>query len=204
MFGLIRAVIIIAFVLVASVVVLKGFCLKSSKIGQYAFLLGIMMFSFVISIFPIENVFYTFDSPEKVYKYMSFKNTEIDTLVEGDKCDYIIGKTTNEKEFSVMVIPKTDSGYKIGIGLKTKTRTIVGGLPDGCMVLTIEYGEDLFAEISFLSPGTHEVTSNEDGTFTVRKFTTSEGEEFFEYYIHISDKENFKLYIDGTEIDVIR
>ena len=201
MYGLIRAAIVIALV---AVTFSLSFLLKV-KLKEKHLLIVIGISAVVISIFPIENVFYTFDSPDEVYRYMSFENTEIDVWVEGDKCDYVIGKTTEEGKFAKMIIPKTDSGYKIRMGLKTKTQTIWDGIPNGCTVFTTEYGEDLFVEISFITPGAHEVTSDEDIDFTSRKHSVSEGEEFFEhYYVHVSDKESFKLYIDGTEVDVIR
>lgn len=202
MYVLINALIII-LVAIVTIVALRGGRFKSQKTVQCAIFLGLIIYSFVISIFPLENIFYTFDSPDAVYKYMSFENTEIDVLVEGDKCDYVIGKTTQERTFSEMIIPKTDSGYKIRTGFKTKTRTIWDGIPNGGTVFTTEYGEDLFVGISFITPGAHEVTSNEDSDFIVRK-SFVDGEEFYEdYYVHVSDKDSFKLYIDGIEVDVV-
>ena len=201
MYGLIRILVVV--VIVALLFLAKLWLrVEISQKMQYVFLSIALVLLLSFSLLPFENVFYTFDSPRAVYKYMSFNNTETDVIIEGDKCDYVIGKTTKEKTFTSMIIPKTDRGYKIAIGLKTKIRNVMDGLPRGCTVTIVEYGDDFFVEISFLSPGAHEVTSNEDAAFTVRKHQISEGEELFEYYVHISDKESFRLSIDGTDVDI--
>lgn len=79
----------------------------------------------VSSLFPIENLFVTFSTPEKSYNYVNFEKAKI--VISGDTTDLVIGH-----ENTYLIIPKTDKGWKIGRGLDTKTVSV--NYNDGIMV----------------------------------------------------------------------
>ena len=87
MYGLIRIAIVIGLALALFVIAkLLNFTFQKREIYILSVSLGVLLL--IISIIPIENAFYTFETPEKAYKHLSLNNTEIEILVEGDNCDY--------------------------------------------------------------------------------------------------------------------
>ena len=92
-----------------------------------------IIISFVIAViiclsylWPFENYFITFDSPKTAYEYyVGPKDSDIKLIIEGKNSDLIIS-TQNQ----YTVIPKTNEGWKIGVGtdLKTVTQKIVDGV----------------------------------------------------------------------------
>ena len=202
MYGLIRIVIIavlaVGFFALAN---LLNFRFQKKEIYILFASLGILLL--IIFIIPIENAFYTFETPEKAYKHLSFENTEIEILVKGDNCDYVVGKTSNNDEYVTTVIPKTDSGWKVRNSFAVKERNIELPHLNYCVITMIQYEDDRFVEIMFLTPGPHEVTSSDDGIFEKQSFSLEDEGELYKYYTHISDVENYKLFIDGIKIDVL-
>lgn len=198
MCGLVRFAIV--FVLIA-ITFLISFTLKI-KINKMVALIFVGITSVVISIFPVENAFCTFNSPESVYRYMDFQNTDVEILVEGESCDYVIGKTTKQNKYSTMVIPKNEKGWKIVNSLAVKERRIFVGSLTGYSVSTIQYKDDWFIKIAFLTPGNHKIESNSECDLKKLAFSLDDGNELCEYYGHITDPESYNLFIDGEEIKI--
>jgi hypothetical protein len=76
------------------------------------------VFATVISFIPIENQFITFNSVEAVYEYVDSTDNPIELVVEGEKSDFVVGK--KESNYSLIIFPKTDEGWKIGLPMQTK------------------------------------------------------------------------------------
>jgi hypothetical protein len=88
---------------------------KSSRILSLIFVLFAYIIATAVGIlssvyFPIENLIYTFSSPEAVYSYMNGTN-DVKLIVEGETCDMVIGG--GDGEWKRTYVPKTEAGWKI-------------------------------------------------------------------------------------------
>ena len=80
---------------------------------KIASFLAVVSFAAVISLsamFPVENLFVNFESPERVFHYTNFG--EIDEIIYGhDSCLVVYAKENST--CSHYIIPRTAKGYKI-------------------------------------------------------------------------------------------
>ena len=72
-----------------------------------------------LAFLPFENLIITFRSPTAAYDYYSFVKSDIELIVSGKSCDFIVDRH-NDLDTNVIIFPKTDKGWKIGIGVNTK------------------------------------------------------------------------------------
>lgn len=87
------------------------------KYTKIILLVGCIIACNLFFLFPIENIFISFDSPEAVFKY--FSHGQIKDVSEGiNSCMIVYSTGTNE--YSYILIPKSDDGYKIPNALTTK------------------------------------------------------------------------------------
>ena len=106
---------------------------------------AIIVITSVLSLIPFENLFFTFDSPQVAYKYMSSKRTEPVLVVSGQNCDFVIGQEADAKTYRI--IPKTEDGWKLGTGLTTKH--VAQTYAYGFYIYTYQYKDtnDYFIEL---------------------------------------------------------
>lgn len=110
MYGIIRIILLIPVVLF--VIVLTGRFIRK-KFGKILALILCVMFSLVLFIFPFENLFYSFSSPEKLFNYISTDRTgEIVDVVYGDN-SCMIYYQTDKNSYSYAFFKMHESGYKI-------------------------------------------------------------------------------------------
>ena len=106
----------------------------SKKIHVLAFVLFVVFYGILLSV-PIENTFFSFDSPKAAIAYYNPGNTNIELIVNGNGCDFVVIKgKNNEKTYSI--IPKTSDGWKVGTGKDIKT--ISQGVVDGYFYLVFQ------------------------------------------------------------------
>ena len=126
MYMIIRLIIGFIF-LVSSIAVIKTYKTARKHI-LYAVFAGIsVILVTALSFLPIENSFVTFDSPKEAYEYFNSGKSNIELMVEGDNCDFIIDRKKDSDTY--LIVPKTANGWKIGIGSETKR--IVQKFSDG-------------------------------------------------------------------------
>lgn len=85
---------------------------KIKKLNQTTQIISIvvsLIFYFVISVLPIENLFITFSSSEKLFNYYS-KGKYEDGVDGKDSCMIVYSSNTSG---GIMFVPKTETGYKI-------------------------------------------------------------------------------------------
>lgn len=75
--------------------------------GYIVCLIGI----FYIFSYPLENLFYSFPSPEALAKYAC--DGKVIMIVDGSESSFIVYSKENNS-YRYMISPKTESGYKIG------------------------------------------------------------------------------------------
>jgi hypothetical protein len=117
MYGTIR--VILGFIFLGCYVAV----MRKSKLfrNRFKYILGILLsFAVMTALFfvPVENCFMTFESPEAAYKYTKFGKTNIVHTIEGNESAFVIDRTFNTQTHQI--IPKGETGWKIGLGADTK------------------------------------------------------------------------------------
>lgn len=185
MYTIIRVIIGCVF-LVCSIITIK----KSKAIRKhilYITFTGLSVVLIVVLTFcPFENLFITFDSPQAAYAYCNWGKSNIELIIEGDDCDFIIDRKNDSDTY--WIIPKTADGWKIGSGANTKR--IGQTLSNGIVVYVYQYKDisDYFITILDTNGGESTV-SDEYNTefFLLERYNDSLGETFVTYYAHIAD-----------------
>jgi len=135
---------------------------------------------------PFENLFVTFNSPKAAYKYFNLGKSNIELIVEGDDCDFIIDCKDDSETY--LIIPKTEDGWKIGIGSNTKR--IAQKLSNGVVLYVYKYKNTSDYFITILDTNGGESTvSDEYNTkfFSLERYNDSLGKSFVTYYAHITN-----------------
>ena len=167
-------------------------------------ILSVIVFvSCLISYFiTFENLFITFSSPQKSYKY-SYSN-DVDFIVEGIDTDFVVSfEEANKNNF--LIIPKNEDGWKIGRGIDTKfikVKTI-----DKYLIQVYRYknSNDYYILVEdSLSKKTLSVSDNRDSDVKCleRKITGNRMACAYFIYVNILD-EDYKLFVDGQSINIM-
>lgn len=77
----------------------------------------ILLFWIISGLFPIENYFITFSTPERAYNYMNFEKVKL--IIEGNKSAFVIGKR-DIAEYDYLIVPKKQNGWGLGRGIDSK------------------------------------------------------------------------------------
>ena len=86
-----------------------------------------LMFDIALFSFPIENIVFTFESPEDVYRYAEGKGQIINTINGQESSG--VAAMSNDGSVNIKFIPKSGKGYKIP-----------GGLNDLLTVISVKNG----------------------------------------------------------------
>ena len=155
-----------------------------------------------LALFPIENLFVTFNSPESVFNYYHFGNEGVDLVVEGDNCDFVIGKTDDSDTF--LIIPKNDDGWKVGSGVDT--RKAARKFSNGISITVYKYKNtnDYFITVFDSNGGISSVSDKYNTEFYyLEKDNDSLGKKYVTYYAHISDfGPQYSISVNGNEITI--
>ena len=76
-----------------------------------AFLVVWFLLSAVEALFPMENLFVTFHSPEAAYRFRYPGATNIQ-VIEGEQSTFVWGKDKKDDAIQFHIVPKTDKGWK--------------------------------------------------------------------------------------------
>ena len=199
MYNIIRLVIGCIF-LVSSIIAIRKSKLMHKYILYSVFTGLSVMLIVVLSFLPFENLFVTFDSPKAAYEYFNLGKSNIELIVEGDNCDFIIDRKNNSDTY--LIVPKTADGWKIGIGLNTKR--IIQKLSDGIVLYVYQYKNTSDYFITILDTnGGESVVSDEYNTefFPLKRNNDSIGKTFVTYYAHITKfNPQYSITVNGNKI----
>lgn len=170
----------------------------TNKRKQY-FIAGLASVAVVFALIfvPFENVFYTFDSPEKVYNYVNLIDPKVKKIIEGEESDFIIG--AKKKSEVYLTIPKTEDGWEVGIGNQTKK--IVEKRVEGAVIYVYRFKTtgDYYVAV-FDNDGKKSEVTDSLGT----NFFALEGnldEKIVSYYANVRNMlTDYQLIIDGEKI----
>lgn len=186
--------------LVCSIIAVK----KSKAIRKrvlYIVLAGLSVLSVVgLTFLPIENLFLNFDSPTAVYKYLYLGKSNIELVVEGDSCDFVVGH--NDESDTYLIVLKAENGWKIGIGSNIKKP--IQKLSDGVVVYIYRYKDTSDYFITVLDTKGGESTISDE--YNTEFLSLEKDNEFLEktfvtYYAHIRDiSPQYTLTVNGNEL----
>ena len=146
-----------------------------------------MVLAIVLMFVPFENLFVTFDSPKAAYEYYILGKSNIELIVEGDACDFIVDRKSDVD--SILIIPKTADGWKIGIGLNTKR--IVDKLSNGISLSVYQYKDtnDYFLTVFDTNGGESTILDENNTEFIPleERHVDPLGRTFVSYYAHMTD-----------------
>ena len=185
MYNIIRFVIGCIF-LVCSITAIKKSKLIRKHMLYIVFASLSVLLIVVLAFLPLENLFITFDSPKAAYEYFVLGKSNIELIVEGEDCDFVIDRKNDSDTY--LIIPKTADGWKIGIGSNTK-RT-VQKLSNGIVLYVYQYKNTSDYFITILDTNGGEATvSDEYNTkfFSLERYNDSLGKKFVTYYAHITN-----------------
>ena len=154
----------------------------------------------VLEIIPFENLFITFASPKESYDYYNLSKSNIELVVEGNNCDFVINRKNDTDTY--LIIPKTADGWKVGIGLNTKR--IVQKLFNGIIVYVYQYKDtsDYFITILDTNGGKSVVLDDYNTKYySLERNNDSLGKTFVTYYAHISNlNPQHSVIVNGNKI----
>lgn len=199
MYIIIRLIIGCIFLL-CSIIAIKKSKVIRKQILYIAFTsLSVLLFV-VLTFLPFENYFITFDSPETAYEYYNSGKSNVELIVEGKECDFIIDRRSDSDQY--LIIPKTADGWEIGLGSNTKM--IVQKLSDGVVLYVYQYKNTSDYFITILDTNGGEATvSDEYNTkfYSMERYNDSLGKVFVTYYAHITDLEpKYSVTVNDKEI----
>ena len=202
MFGFLRTIISILFLVIVAIIIRKKLIKK--KFIYIIIIIGFFLSSGTVTVFPIENVFYSFDSPQAVFKYYVGKG-EINNVIYGkNSCMIVYSEFTPgipiNKSYNKMIIPIKDNKYILpfAYGMKTVYRG------PGFYIYTESETDDYYVYgFDWSEYQTKEILDNKGSDFiqilVFSSMTDGNVKKFFsEYYAFIDDySENYCLSVNG-------
>lgn len=169
---------------------------------------------YLSTLFPIENIFYEFSSPESVLKYYNdgIKNKNIIDTVDGyDSCMVFIGESKNIQDYKFIL--KSSSGYKIATPISYKKVLKVSYGLNLISVYRIDNTEDYY--IYIINMDGENINFYDSSNSIFEKYTyidvdniKSKGKKskdavikYTYYYAHINKfNDAYKLYVNGKQV----
>ena len=185
MYNIIRLIIGCIF-LVCSVTTIKKSKVIRKHILYVVFTSLSVLLIVMLAFLPFENLFVIFDSPKAAYEYFNLGKSNIELIIEGDDCDFIIDRKNDSDTY--LIIPKTADGWKIGVGSNTKR--IVQKLSNGIVLYVYQYKNtsDYFMTILDTNGGESTVLDEYNTKFfSLERYNDSLGKTFVTYYAHITN-----------------
>lgn len=159
----------------------------------------ILILCTISGLFPVENYFVTFSTPEEAYSYMNFEKVKL--VVEGNKSAFVVGEK-DRADYDYLVIPRNQNGWKLGRGvdIKLKEQKII----EGIFVDIYEYkdGDDYYVTVLDMSGKELEILDSCDSRFIKLSYDNEEiDNNYSSYYASIlSFDENYWISVNGKQI----
>ena len=177
---------------------------KSPIIRKQLFYIGFASMSVilttVLTFLPFENLFITFDSPKAAYAYFNPGESNIELVVEGNACDFIVDHKNNADTY--LMIPKTADGWKIGIG--ARTNRVIQKVSDGIVIYVYQYKNtsDYFITIFDTNGGELTVSDALNTKFhSLKKSNDLLEQRFVTYYAHIPNlNPHYRIVVNDSAI----
>ena len=183
-----------------AIIILEKFTALRKRVVYTVAISISMLFCIALVFWPFENLFVTFDSPDAAYEYFNPGNSNIVLTIEGDACDFVIDRKDNSD--SILMIPKNQNGWKVGIGSNTKR--ITHQASNGIIISVYQYKNtnDYFITILDTEGGESIISDDYDTVFyPLEEKNEFLGEIFVTYYAHVSNFDSqYSVVVNGSKI----
>lgn len=153
-----------------------------------------------MSFIPFENLFITFNSPEKVFNYYIGDKSDVNLVVNGKNSDLVIGKNNDANVY--LIVPKNDDGWKIGVGIDTKR--IMQKTYNRIVIYVYQYKNtnDYFVTILDTNGGYSEIVDSCNSKFfLLENASDSLGKVFVTYFANVSQySQEYWINVNGEKI----
>lgn len=192
-YGLIR---IIATVILFLLLTLFLKCFKR-KVNTVLGVLIAVAISLVLWYYPVENLFFSFDTPQSLFRYAG--QGEIVEVVEGQESTALITKKGNNN-YSTFFISKKDNKYKIATFNASK---IVSSKQHGTINITVykvRNTDDYFVRIWGISDEEIELSDTLSTEFIIHYENTANNQKTVNALISIPYFDDYSCFIGGEKI----
>lgn len=157
----------------------------------------------ISALVPVENLFITFDSPQSAYNYINFGESDIELVIEGENCDFVVDRKNDTDTYTF--IPKTETGWKIGTGINTKK--VLQAFYDEILLNVYQYKDtdDFFVTIFNIDGGYLEITDCYNSEIlSLEKENAYLEKTYVTYYTHLTEiNPQYYMTIDGDKVSLI-
>ena len=154
----------------------------------------------ISALIPIENAFVTFTSPQSAYNYNNSGNVKL--IVNGAKTDFVVASKGDTDVY--IIVPKSDGGWKLGMGLDTKR--IAQTISDGVSVYVYQYKNsgDYYITVLDTNGGPSEIIDTHSSKFQfLDKYNSELNKTFYTYYTYINGYDDqYALTVNGKTIKI--
>ena len=204
MYSIIRLIFSGLFFCFSALVINKIKPKNAKKIRTILIIISVVIYGVLLYI-PFENSFITFDSPKSAAKYYNPRNSNIELIVNGDGCDFVVIKGENiTKIYSI--IPKTSDGWKIGTGKDVEM--ISHGVVDGFFYSVYQYKKtnNYFVRISNYDGDEITFSDTFKSDFqTIEQYNKQLEKSTFTYYTHVTDfDQGYYIEIESEDGSVFK
>lgn len=171
---------------------------------------GFYIISFVFAVlcstlsflFPFENVFVTFSTPESAFSYANLGNVKL--VIDGSKTNFVVAEKGDTNIYSI--IPKTEKGWKLSVGIDTKN--IIQKVCNGIVIYVYQYKntDDYYITIFDTNGGPLGVADSYNSEFSYStRIDEHLNETFYTYYTYVQELDNqYCLTVNGRSISLIK
>lgn len=195
-----RLIACIVFALVCFIIAkTKGKLTKKHII--LSFISVFCVFSIILSMIPIEDMFFTFKTPEDAYKFENLKRLDSNSsVIEGEKSVFVFSKD------KVHFYSKCNKGIKLGT--QTKTNTIYNSWQDEYEISVIQYGNtnDYYIYIMNFNGKNFSIIDSLNTEFINRNINYENGKySYYGYIGYINNlDESYYITLDGKKIELTK
>ena len=202
MYVFVRLFICLLIALITSVLINNNRKNNKTKIKNKMFLVAVtsIILYLILLFVPFENCVHTFKSAESSLKYSNFHTPNL--TIDGDTTSLTIYKKDISSN-DVLIIPKSDNGWKIGRGIDTKS---IKFNSNKLYSVNIYYYRNTDEHFIILTDWNDEITSLHDNKNSDFKelFQTNKAEKVKVYASYIGDLDSsYVLVVNNQEYEFI-
>lgn len=157
----------------------------------------IVVFCILSVMFPIENNFLTFSTPERAFNYINFEKVVL--VVEGKESAFVIGER-EKADYVYLVVPKCSNGWKLGRGIdiRLKEQTAI----EDIVISLYQYNESNDYYINILDMGGENLEINDSCESSFVRLDNEEmNTDYVSYFANVSQYDkNYCINVNGLKI----
>ncbi len=189
-----------AVIYITGVIIISRINTAHKKRTHVLLLVSSLILIVVLSLTPIENAFITFSSVEDSYQYNHIGKVE--SVIEGKATDLVVGK--NNTIYNQEIIPKSQSGWKLGMPLETKTVKKV--ISDGLQIRVYQHSttEECYLSVLDVNGMINEISDNIQSSFFKTENSDNKLKKpTYTYYSYLGKyRGEYILYVNGNSIPI--